>query len=806
MSDPKLRAEFNHISVKTADNLKSVAQSLVEQDLSFLSLPEVDELSEIVGRVLPAGNIPSLIVSGLARLPGRKTPPDVIQRDIDVLFSGINQMLDKAVYSTFFAGPAAVIWGYQNLMRLAGRDTDDAFPDGTWQFYVDYALREDTARHTNETSGFQNTLDKYNLDLTQAQRITALVMSAINILQSYPQLLENEWRERIYTSILIDITADTPLADDAAKVYRQWEKQRPYSRGRDAGSNERYPDYRRRKFDDYLEPIIDALPPHLQAQWLEGIRTAKQHDLPNYLRQMSIHGYLLPEEHHETHIAVSVDKLHIGIILDDYYYLIPITKAHSQQLNNVSDIFAMVTGIVRSGQAHHGQGIQAIARLQRARLPFVFDRLDTPLVNTLNQLRYTPILINCDRISASQPLSELRQAERGVGHHALTIFDTDSTLVFDQSHIYFDGAWGSALAEIITNEAQSWAVYLNQASLSPQTTRVPRALDLRMSDNDRQFIASVASVTAECGAENSEIDLKRLLALRRMFKQRSDLLQLTVNDLLVLFRAIHAVTYEPDKALIDELQSLQGTNAQLAAQRAIDAIQNQKNPTILIPVDASAGQPRDRLHPMSFEVPLIDLNLLNKHQDVLVALYRYEKDGGVRAFDTFQEVQREYLALLAGFGAVLSRAKEIAVQGNSASASTIKLLAHIPPALQRVLDGVPSRFEVLNDLIKGREVFSNVGMVAPTSTLTRFITAKDDNEKKTLAWGVMTDANGKMHVTLRDFRLHVGELKAAGHAELAQAITEAYLVAYVRGFNQYIRDLHRITRASRNTRMMSGDS
>ncbi len=83
------------------------------------------------------------------------------------------------------------------------------------------------------------------------------------------------------------------------------------------------------------------------------------------------------------------------------------------------------------------------------------------LVNDLDNLRFAPILISADTRSRSLPLSELRQAERGVGSHALTIFDTGETFVFDQSHIFFDGAWGTALSEIMTNEALSWARYLN---------------------------------------------------------------------------------------------------------------------------------------------------------------------------------------------------------------------------------------------------------------------------------------------------------------------------------------------------------
>ena len=126
----------------------------------------------------------------------------------------------------------------------------------------------------------------------------------------------------------------------------------------------------------------------------------------------------------------------------------------------------------------------------------------------------------------------------------------------------------------------------------------------------------------------------------------------------------------------------------------------------------------------------------------------------------------------------------------------------MPPPLQRLLDQVPGRFDVLNDIIKGREVFSNVGAVTPTSTLSRFITAKDDNDRKTLAWGVITDAQGIMRLSLRDFRPHIAALNAIGRHDLAVRITEDYLGAYAQGLNEYVQDLHRITRFSRETHLI----
>jgi hypothetical protein len=278
---------------------------------------------------------------------------------------------------------------------------------------------------------------------------------------------------------------------------------------------------------------------------------------------------------------------------------------------------------------------------------------------------------------------------------------------------------------------------------------------------------------------------------------RSDTLSLTVNDLLVLYRAIHAATYNPDPVLHQNLIRLaKDPRIQDAANAALEAF-DEANPTILIPVDASLRDPKERVYPMSFEVRLQEMDLLEKHEQVVAALRAYE--AGEADFNSFDSLQRDYLSVLAAFGQIMSHAKEIAVMGESASVGTIKLLANMPVALQRLLDGIPGRFDVLNDLIKGREVFSNVGVVAPTSTLTRFITAKDDNEKKTLAWGVITDADGTMRISLRDFRPHVKMLMEVGHTDMAQQLTVDYLDAYAKGLNRYIADLYEITRASRET-------
>jgi hypothetical protein len=395
-----------------------------------------------------------------------------------------------------------------------------------------------------------------------------------------------------------------------------------------------------------------------------------------------------------------------------------------------------------------------------------------------------------------------------MGSHAMTIIDTNGTFVFDQSHIFFDGTWGAALAEIITNEALAWGVYLNSLPPIHRLALAPRPINISWTPAEQEALHHTPRAMPEVAAEAEITTLASLLTLRRIFKLRSDLIRLTVNDLLVLYRAIHAFRYAPDPHLVQKLEELLLNPATaVAARTALEAInpENAVNPAVLIPVDASKQNPRDRLHPMSFQVPLHELNLLELHDLAVAALRNYRHATGDRdaAYQKFDELQRTYLAALAGCGTVFARAKEIAELGESASVGTIRLLAMLPKPLQRFLDKIPSRFDVLNDIIKGREVFSNVGAVAPNSSLVRFLTAKDDNEDKMLVWGVLTDSEGILRITLRDFRPHVRLLMDAGETELATRIVHDYLMTYTRGLNDYVRDLRRITMASRETRLVS---
>ena len=798
MNDSKRAVDASQTTLHT---LQKIAHSRKVHEVSSLSLPEIDKLVAAIAKYAPAGNVPGVILNGLLRLPNRRPPASTVRRDIHLLFKGVDQaLLDKAVFGTFFAGPAAVLWAYQNLLKLAGKEVDASFPEGIWQFYVDYALRDDTARHACETHGFDTTLRQHNIQLSAVDRVTAWAMTAVYCLHQYYDLLENEWRERVYTTVLRGVTADLPDNGHFANLYRRWEGLRPYGRGADVQPHEDYPAYRRRKFDAFLSDVIAELPPAIEAEWQKQIAAAEAASLPAYQQQLSIRAYLEPSLYGEERKPIPLEQMQIGIIHQGRYYLLPACADKNGRPQNIGTMRNLVAHLMSHPAETAPTQLTELAQVKRAAFPEILANASQGLRQELASLRLAPIWLNTDQQSRHQPLASLRQAERAIGDQPLTIFDTGETFIFDLSHIFFDGIWGAAVAEILTNEALAWAVHLHSLPPAVVSRERPYAPSLSLRLSDRQRIQAAPRVAQEASAETSAIDLPAILNLRELFKQRNDMLHMTVNDLLVLYRTVHGLVYRPAPELVELLEALLADGrTRPAAQTALAAIQSRSNnPVILIPVDASRRSPRDRVYPMTFEVPLANLDLIGEHQKTLAALHNYEraKRNRQHIFAQFEKRQKAYLTMLAGFGEVLNRAKVRASTGESVSVTTIRLLAHLPVPLQRLLDKIPGQFDVLNDLIKGREVFSNVGRVASDSSLTRFMTAKDDNEKKELAWGVLTNADDLMHVTVRDFRPHVAALTAVDRHDLAIRIIADQLDSFAAGLNQYVRDLHRIATTS----------
>lgn len=789
---------IDRVKTQTIASLRQAATASSVQELSRLTLPEIEKVVEITAQILPAGNVPGMVLSALARLPEKRLPRQTVEQHMRALFSGAEQVLDKLTFAAAFAGPAAVLGAYQNLLKLTGRGPEDAFPDGIWQFYVEYALREDTARHVNETHGFDTLLRQHDIRLNEVDRLTAWLMAAISGIHQYDALLENEWRERVATRLLADLTAGLPQAARFESLYREWEILRPYRRGAEAAAYD-YPDYRRLKFNHFLQEAMRDLPAALRAAWAGQLREAEK-ELPAYQRQMSILARLDPGEYAETRQSYSFEQAQVGIILRGNYYLLPVYAPGSDKPLDVETVRAQVTALLTLPGATPAN-LQPLTLIRRSAWPLLKKRLSPALLQALEQLSFASILFNADPRPPDLPLVEIRQTERGLGSHALTIFHTGETFVFDQSHIFFDGILGAALAEILTNEALSWAVYLRTLPPPrPALEALYQPLAFPISPADAELLSRAPRVSAEAGAENDQINLKACQRLRKALKQRNDALSLTINDLLMLYRAIHAAHYQPSANLAAALRQLKQdpASASLAEEisRSLEQARRQ-NPSLLIPIDASRRSPRQRLYPLSLEAPLVELDLLNLHRRALQAWQTAQSSPSESAWQAFETWQRQYLAALSGCALIFNKQKELALRGESASVGAIKMLAHLPPAVQTLLDALPARVGMLNDLLKGREVFSNVGAVVATSTLRRFVTAKDDNEQKQLVWGLITGADGVLRLSLRDFRPQVAALAALGRPQLARQITQDYLDSFAAGFDQYVSELLQLVTARR---------
>jgi hypothetical protein len=794
---------YQNASLKTANDLRTIARSINVPQLSHLSLPDIDSLTNEVARVVPAGNVPGIILSGLVRLGRRDVSPADTQKHLGMLFKGVQQVLDKAVYGTFFAGPAAILYGYQRLLQLAGKDLDSAFPEGTWQFYLEFALREDSARHTNETIGFQERLAKHGIALNEADMLTAWVLASTFFLHQLPDILANEWLERIETKLIGEVATEfgVPEAHHYLNMFSEWERLRPYQRGADAGQND-YPTYRRLIFDAFLKPYLANLPFGVQTAYQARLDELKQTYLPAYQQQMSWMAYLDPASYSETRVRYAAREACIGVIWQGRYYLLEL-----QALYNPQSVREIILAILEEQASHPAATLDdALVTTKRGEHPALRRMLDKTTSQELESLRRTPIFINWDERDVRQSLVHIRQGKRGIGDHALTIFRTAESMVFDQSHIFFDGVWGAAVAEIMTSEALSWARYLAQLPPASPTPHKPYSPALQASPA-LIHKASESAIRLETGAENTSIRLGSIMTLRKLLKQRNDLAQITVNDLLLLYRSLHAHNYTPSPRLQRELDRL-AQDSRRDAQNACELINNHlahlktENPAILIPIDASRFDPRERVFPTTFRNPLTDL--FDQHVHALNTLRAYKsmsQNNRDSTFKAFREAQSTYLRLIGGIGELLSRYRQIAMTGQSTSTATIRLLGHLPTPLQKLLDTIPSKFDMLNEVLKGEEVFSNMGRVAKGSTLRRFITAKDDNEQKTLVWGVLTDNQGVLHMSLRDFRPHIAVLHSLGMNALAQQITQDYLDAYADGLNQYVAELRDIVIASRETQL-----
>jgi hypothetical protein len=829
----------------TLASLQQLDDNTIRQ-LTRLTLPEIQAVKQEVAQVLPAGNLPAFVLSGLLKLKGRRITPDQVSQDVAALMRGVS-LIPQGLYGAMIAGPAAVLYAYQKLLQLAGKDPADAFPQGTWQFYLQFGLREDSARHTNETIGFHRALPA---EPEPAAMAAAWLCAALELVYSYDDLLALNWAEGVMLRLLMDELSQIPSVDKLAcvRLVREWNAICPYHHSPEDSS---YVAHRQATFQQFVHERVRELPAAAQKRFHSRYAARLVEELPAYQEQMSLLAALQPEAYQERREPIPLWQACIAFIWQEHTYLLPVsqrdpggsplcypshpdagppTRLVSHSDGELYDAASHQPVLVdRSGRVWHRESgqlngclrpprpetvcnwVKAIfsssPRGSPASLELILTHTPRPLQSKLraklpaatqaelHALRRAPIIINWDRRAYDLPLSYIRQGRRGIGDHALTLFHTDQSMVFDQSHIFFDGMWGLAIAEVLTDSAVHWHARLcaqpDLCLVANQFSPQPLALS---STHEVEAMAQAHYRPNEAAAESAAVDTNRLSRLRRWLLQRG--VHLTINDLLLLYRFFHAAWYQPSRTLIQALEAFYVRAASPEAREVYHLIETslsklrETNPALLIPMDASNVSPCERVFPTTFRNPLTEIRerfvIAQDHR----RSYRRRPDPG--HWTAFDKARRELLTYLKAFGEVMEALKAVTMRGESFNTATIRLLAHLPSSMQHLLDQIPQRIGVLNEIVKGNEVFSNVGRVAPGTSLTRFMSAKDDGQTKELIWGILTDDQEHMHISLRDFRPFMPGLLALGESELANCLAQDYLDGYVNGLNRFVIELSTI--------------
>jgi hypothetical protein len=338
-----------------------------------------------------------------------------------------------------------------------------------------------------------------------------------------------------------------------------------------------------------------------------------------------------------------------------------------------------------------------------------------------------------------------------------------------------------AIAEVMTNQAVSWANHI--VNVTPEKkTSAPEPLKMtstpafiEATDKIRQ---SAEYAFYEVDAETSSVDMRLVKQARGYLKQRG--IKLTINDMLVLARVLHATRYKPAPFVMSQVEKLPDA-LEKEVKKSLEA-SGGYNPALLIPMDASFVDPKERVFPTTFRNAIS--GILDAYEEATNALEAHHRKPSEKTWTRLDEARRAYFAYLNSFGEQLNMYKDIAMRGESVNTAVLRLLGNLPTAVQHTLDQIPQKFQALNEVLKGEEVFSNVGKVASGSSLTRFMSAKDDGKAKRFVWGILTDDTGKMTVTLRDFRPHVSVLLRAGEQKLAQNLANDYVLTFVAEMNQ----------------------
>ena len=339
--------EVNRLTQLTSANLQQLLDEHqgggADPAASLISIAERNELIDQISQIIPAGNVLKYIANSLLQSQKGDVGLTTGRSHINSLYRSLSFMRD----SITFMGPAAVLVGYNLLLQLTGHDIATYIPDGTWQFYVEFGLREDTGRHQNETTAFQQLVTGRNTPPDEETQLTAWVLASNYIITNYERLLEMKWEENVRLRV-IEETTKLP------NLYSSWQSLRTFA------SPDLQTDliaHRVQNFNQFCDYHLSRVSKqqwnnYAQTWYAPELQEERGRNRRNYVRQMSIHRHLEPSEYNDERVPVELNQLHIAVIHRDNYYLLPLTPANN--LNAIAQQFATIQAILKNHPPNTG--------------------------------------------------------------------------------------------------------------------------------------------------------------------------------------------------------------------------------------------------------------------------------------------------------------------------------------------------------------------------------------------------------------------------------------------------------------------
>ncbi|MCC6904329.1 MAG: hypothetical protein IT326_00700, partial [Anaerolineae bacterium] len=532
-------------------------------------MPTQSDLLEVY---FDSKTLPGLIRSGWMLLLARRVQPRTGGRK-HVLRPG--DYADRLLYGALIAGPALILSGFQSL-RTAITGKPRQFEDGAWQWALQFSLREDLAHHTVETTGYA--ADRPDT-ATETDDLTAWVVALTQFIWEYDDLMGVIWDEWTQIRLIAQVAEEADLSDHplVARLVREWELARPYH----APLNGTYADIRREVLRAFLAPRLEMLPAEYRQKLDDRYNRLAHTRRARYQRQMSLLSRIEPGPMRDDKVMIPLWDACVGLVAGGEYHLLNLVLRDAQGRPLVFSTDGECWPLtIRDGQAFHPDGREMFARgadicfveggaragalepvavshikwqidqilrtrpdssvMQRHEVDVLLAEsprrlqkrlralLPSSTRDALEDLLHAPVIINWDMHPRDRTLAELRRAQRGTGNHALTVIRTDTSMVFDQHHVYFDGTWSLAMAEVLTNAASQWNKRIT--GITPRECTVPAALKIEATPTFLREARRHQQIT-EISAETTIFDITQIFNLRKLLSETGT--HLTVNDLLV---------------------------------------------------------------------------------------------------------------------------------------------------------------------------------------------------------------------------------------------------------------------------------